>query len=861
MDHEYSEDHIYVITRRGVRELLDMTKIMTRLNKLINRQPKIHHINVHKLLLEVSGKLKNNITTYEIDEYIANYSASASIVNPHYMKLASRLVVDNHQRNTLKSFFDKTKKFYNREDSKGVIHSLVSKEFYDYVDEHQDSIESMIDYGRDFLIDFFGMRTFQKIYGFKINDKTEERPQDMFMRVAVSIYMNSSSDINEELKNIKKCYDLMSTKEITHATPTYFNAGTNYQQFSSCFLLGTNDSIEGIMNTALESSQISKYGGGIGLSIHCWRSNGSLIRKTNGKSGGIIPFLKIYNATMRAFNQGGKRKGSAAVYLSMHHPDIISFLKLRLPQGDEDERARDLFYAVWISDLFMERVKNNEMWSLFDPDTTENLSLYYGDKYKERYLDLEEKKKWSNRINARELWSMIHNSKQLTGLPYICFSDTANNHNQQSNLGTLQCSNLCSEIYEYSDFEQTAVCNLASINLAACVLDSDQKNPNHEFPNQPYFDFKKLINNVKLLVINLNLIIDKNFYPTIKCKKSNLCHRPIGIGVQGLADAYLKMRIPFESSDASKLNKKIFETIYYAALSQSTRLCREKYLMYKDMIEKNGEISLAVYNDKLEENVVTYNSVNNLPKNIGEYFSSRWNGGSPISKGIFHWELYDIKEEDLCGCYDWDTLKKHIISYGVRNSLLIALMPTATTSQLLGNNECFEPYTSNIYKRTTLVGEFIVINKYLINDLYNMNFWKDELKDSILHAEGSIQHIDGLCEQFKSLYKTAFEIDQSIIIQQAIDRQPFVDQGQSLNLFVRDLQFATFNKLIFQAWNKGKGVKTGNYYMRTETYVRPQKFTIDPNVQKKIMESMNQSEQTNQNKPKEEDQYCDLCSS
>lgn len=1113
------EENTYVITRTGRKKLLDTNLITKRIQSLINRKPKIRHVNPFELMLVVCQSLKSNISTYEIDEYAANSAASLSLTNPYYMQLAGRIAIDNHQKNTKRSFIDKMKMAYLRTDNKGKIVPLLSKEFITYVEENQDDLEKMIDWNRDFLFDFFGFRTFQSIYAIKINDNIIERPQDMYMRTAIAIHMNTSllpdrkQAIQQELNSIKNTYDLLSKKYYTQASTAYFNGGSNNTQYASCFLLGTHDSLEGIMGTVNDAAVISKWGGGVGIHCNEWRGSGSLIRGTNGNSSGIVPFLKIYNSVMCAFNQGGKRKGRAAIYLMPHHPDIMKFLSLNLPAGQEEERARDLFYALWIPDIFMERVKTGQMWSLFDPDHSENLANYYGDEYTKKYLELEEAKLYSEQIPARDIWDAVYTANEQKGHPYILFSDNVNRQNNQSNLGTIKSSNLCvsedtmiltengyenikyltetnngqhkiwngfeysksqfmktgtdkelllitfsdgtklkctkehrfiiksdiddddddlmievsadslkvndtiidykfpvidsllsdrlkwlskiiessgrvfmyekyytisfieqdeeilkqiklnlntmgvnpmlytvkdqeenllyyylnisesdtkklydlglefdlpknnleqininqlehtpsiqvqsielldgkydtycfnepkrhmgifngvlagncSEIVEYSNEHETAVCNLSSISLSNCVFDQYTKEDllldeskrrvlNHEFPLNPVFDFKHLLNMAKTAATNLDILIDKNFYPTEKTRRSNMRHRPIGIGIQGLADAFIKMRYPFESDEASDLNKKIMETIYFGALTQSTKVCKEKYQEFR----KQESVTMTVYEpNSYEEKQVTYTK-KTLPKTVWAYPSMMWNGGSPIWNGKFHWELAGLDKSQLSGMWDWDTLREHIQTYGIRNSLVCALMPTATTSQLLGNNECFEPYTSNIYKRKTLAGEHIVINKYLIHDLYRLKLWTPQFKEYLLSLEGSIQAIEGIPDEIKKLYKTAWEIPQQVLIDRAIERQPFVDQSQSLNLYIENLTKKEFTSLMFRGWRAG--LKTGKYYVHTRPAVMPQKFTIDPELQKE-MEELLAKEKNNRTEflePLHEE--CDLCS-
>ena len=878
MMNQPDEETIYVVTRTGKHELLNTDKITKRLQKLIAMEPKILHVNPYELMLIVCQGIKSGITTAEIDEYAGNAAASLSVRNPYYGQLASRIICDNHQKSTKRSFIDKMKDAYFRTEPNGKINPLLSEKFYKYVQEHQNLIEPLIDYKRDFLLDFFGFRTFQKLYSIKINGKCIERPQDTFIRSAIMIHMDTCPDIKEEIKRIATHYNMLSNKFLTQASPTYFNSGSNHPQLSSCFLLGTEDSREGIMRTADESSVISKWGGGIGIHVSCWRGTGSRIYGTNGQSSGIVPFLRIYNNVMRAFNQGGKRLGSAAIYLMPHHPDIKKFLQLKLEHGDELERARDLFYAVWIPDLFMERVRSGEKWSLFDPNDTVDLSDYYGDNYRNKYLELEQAQRYTEQVDARSLWQLIYKSNMQKGVPYICFSDTVNRLSNQSNIGTIKSSNLCAEIMEYSDHEETAVCNLCSVSLSKCVIDhytdeelklaeQDRRELNHDFPINPKFDFEHLLSVVKIATRNLNNIIDKNYYPSENTKRSNLRHRPIGIGFQGLADTFCKMRYPFESKEAADLNKRIAETMYYAALTQSTLLSKERWQYYmtelanvkaemKLFVEEHGEVDSKAITDFEKRIADLEQRVND--KRSGSYASMLLNGGSPISKGIFHWELAGKTSDDLSGMYDWETLRQHIKIYGVRNSLLIALMPTASTSQLLGNNECFEPYTSNIYRRKTLAGDFLTINKYLIHDLYRMGFWNEKIRDYIKTFEGSIQGIVDLPEELRMLYKTTWEIDQETLIKLAADRQVFIDQSQSLNLYEESLTYERFTKLMFKAWRQG--LKTGNYYFHTRPAVMPQKFTLDPNKQKEMQEILNREKKLRDTSFLTEiKNQCDLC--
>lgn len=843
-------EEVLVITRTGKKEPLDMNQITNRLQHLCNRSPKIHHINPYNLMSEICKGLKSNITTWEIDEYAANASASLSVGNPYYLKIAARIAIDNHQKNTQRSFVDKMRNAYLNKDYNNNVNSLISSEFFKYVEAHQDFIENTIDYNKDFLLDFFGFRTFQKSFSLRINGNPIERPQDMFMRTAIALHMNTNGEnIQRELELIAETYTLLSEKYYTHASPTYYNAGGNRPQYASCFLLGTADSREGIMKTADDISQISKWAGGIGVHVNCWRGTGSKIRGTNGISSGIIPWLKIYQETLRGFNQGGRRPGKAAIYLMPHHPDIIKFLALGRNNGADEVRARDLFYAMWIPDIFMERVKSGATWSLFDPDVCQvDLSNLTGSSYREKYLELEAAGKFSSQLPARTIWEAIYETNKDIGHPYICFSDNVNKQSMQKNLGVIKSSNLCAEIVLYSNDEEYAVCILSSISLPSFVFDgysaeeieANTKSPesarilNHEFPVNPYFDYKKLISVVKTVTRNLNLIIDKTYHPVKETARSNERHRPIGVGVQGLDDTYAKMRMPFASQAAAKLNKNIFETIYYATTTASTLLAKELYQSYKATCTETGSVSINVFDvNHYNNNYITYTNSKDIPTRIGSYPSFEWNGGSPLANGKFHWELNDkVSEDSLMGIYDWETLRSHVNKFGVRNSLTVAVMPTASTSQLLGNNECVEPYTSNIYKRATQAGEYIVVKKYLINDLYSLNLWDNNMKDNILASSGSIQYIDEIPAELKKLYPTVWEIDQAVLIQQAIDRQPFVDQAQSLNLYIQDLSITKWNKLMFTAWENG--LKTGKYYLHSRAAVQALKFTIDPSKQEEI---------------------------
>ena len=880
------DEVIYVVTRKNLKEPLDTNQIVLRLQNLINRKQKINHVNPYELMLKVCEGISPGISTYKIDEYAANVAASLSISNPYYLQLAGRLAIDNHQKNTLRSFLDKMRMAYLHIDTetKGPA-PMLNPVFFKFVEEHQDALEKMIDYSRDFNLTFFGLRTHQKSYSFIINDKPVERPQDTFLREAIAVNLTEANlsklTSHDLLTEIKETYDQLSAGTYTHATPTISNSGGIREQLASCFLMGTNDSLEGIEKTGVDAAMISKWSGGIGIHVNSWRSTGSRIKGTNGKSSGIVPFLKIYDATMNAFNQGGRRPGSAKIFLMPHHPDFIKFLQLRRNDGAEKERARDLFYCMWIPDIFMERLETDEMWTFINPYVYD-LSQLTGDAYKKKYLELEsnflktmtgdDEKKY--RMKTREIWSLALKVRNETGEMSICFADTCNRYSMQQNIGVIKSSNLCVEVILYSSDNEYATCVLASVALPKFVKDgySDEelKQPeqerrilDHDYPKNPFFDYRGLLDLVeKVIVKNLNNVIDKTYSPCIEAERGNLRHRPIGIGVQGLDDAYAKMRYPFDSKEAMNLNKNIFECLYYGALTGSTHMCRKEYQKIRKECKENGKVVIKTYSPSdYEDHFITYTDVDNIPKNVAAYPSLYWNNGSPISKGIFHWELYGLKKEDLSGMFDWDSLKEHILIYGVKNSQLIALMPTATTSQLLGNNECFEPFTSNIYKRDTISGEFLVIKKYLIRDLHQLGIWNNNLKDYLILAEGSVQNIDGIPEEIKNLYKTAYEIDQKILVQQAIDRQPFVDQAQSLNLYSTTMTLTQWNKLMVQAW-KGK-LKTGIYYLHTAPQKMPLKFSIDPRKQKEMQEILdrNRAQIVSANVYKPLQNVCDACGS
>ena len=842
-----------VIKRNGKKEIISFDKITKRISSPCNDLT----LNTIEISQKVIQQVKDNINTSELDEHTANICSSLLTNNLDYGILADRIIISNNHKNTLENFTDKIELFYQYKDRNNKNCSIISEEFYNFVILNKDLINKTIDYQKDYNFDFFGFKTLEKSYLFKINNKVIERIQDMLMRVSLFLYLG----------NIEKgleCYKFMSNKNFIHATPTLFNAGTNSPQLLSCFLLAVSDSIDSLFKVNSDCAKISKNSGGIGIDFDKIRCTNSYIRGTNCKSNGIIPFLKVYNETARAVNQGGKRNGSFAIYLQPHHPDIIDFLNLRRNNGNEDERARDLFTALWVSDLFMKRVKANKEWSLFNPDDCIDLSDSYGEEYEKLYIKYEKDKKYLKKIPAREIWNAITTSQIETGTPYILYKDHINKKSNQMNIGPIRSSNLCAEIVEHSSTDEYACCTLGSLSLPSFLetkydnenliiysksncedcnklkilfkkfnlkftevkldikkkrdkfyMDVDEffndtinrmpqifsnRNNSKELSDYIYvgdfakfkndikfeFNFSKLIDSTKVLVNNLNQIIDKNFYPVPESEYSNKKHRPLGLGVQGLADLFLKLKFPFDSLEAKQLNKDIFETIYWAALNKSYELAIE----------------------------------------FGKYETF---DGSPLSQGKFQFDLWDVTPSEK---HNWNELRQKIIEGGVRNSLLVALMPTASTSQILGNNECFEPYTENIYNRRTMAGDFRIINKHLIYDLMELGLWNNDMKDLIIYNDGSIQNIKVIPEIIRNLYKTSWEIDTKVLIDLSVDRAPFVDQTQSLNLFFHEPKPNDLTKALFYGWSKG--LKTGCYYIRTRSDVTTQKFTIDPTKIKEI---------------------------
>ena len=835
----YDEEEMYVIKRSGEKKKISFDKILNRVKNLGKKENL--NVNYTSLVMKVIDQLYNNISTTLIDELTAQQCASLATTHPDYGKLAGYIVISNNRKNTFDSFYSVIKTMSDFKDVNNIEYSLVDTKILNIVTENKYYFQNIIDFERDFLIDYFGFKTLERAYLFKINKKVIERPQHMWLRVSIGIH-------GDDLISIKETYDLMSQKYFTHATPTLFNASTPRPQMSSCYLLGMeDDSIEGIFNSLKECGQISKWSGGIGLHIHNIRSSGSHIRGTNGTSNGIIPMLGVFNKTARYIDQGGKRNGSIAIYLEPHHPDIEEFLDLRKNTGDDELRARDLFYALWISDLFMKRVQNNEKWSLFCPDKCPNLRKVYGDEFEKLYIEYENNNLYKKQVNARELWVKILDAQMETGTPYLLYKDHVNRKSNQKNIGTIMSSNLCTEIMEYSDDNETAVCNLASIGLPMFVK------------RDKTFDYDKLFEVTKVITNNLNKIIDRNFYPNDKTRRSNLKHRPIGIGVQGLADVFMMMDIAFTSDIAKEINKNIFETIYFGALTKSYELSRDRqeemnYLLVEYLqgnwtfVNDNPEcreyniynvteasIALSVKTDNkinellnklkpIKAEIDNLSDIDNLDNNYLGCYSSFI--GSPISKNILQFDMWDNIELSKELNLDWNTLRENIKQYGIRNSLLLAPMPTASTSQILGNNECFEPYTSNIYTRRTLAGEFMIINKHLIQEFINLGLWNENIKNNIIANKGSIQYIEGLSDHIKNKYKIVWEIPMRTLIDMSKDRGAFICQSQSLNLWMEDPDVKSLTNMHFYSWKQG--LKTGIYYLRRKAKHDAQQFTIEP---------------------------------
>ena len=800
------EKEMRVKKRDGTFQNIAFDKILNRVKNL-GKMAAITSINYSSLIIKVIDQLYDGISTTKIDELTAEQCATLSTLHPDYITLASYITVSNNHKNTSDSFYDAMKTLYENKNGKFVQSPLVSHELIKVVAEYKEVFESMIQYKRDYLIEYFGLKTLEYSYLMKINGKIIERPQHMWLRVAIGIH-------GDDLKRIKETYDLMSQKYFTHATPTLFNAGTLRPQLSSCYLIAMEeDSLGGIFNTLSDCAHISKWAGGIGLHIHNIRAKGSLIAGTNGASTGIVPMLRVFNSTARYVDQGGRRNGSFAIYLEPWHADICDFLELKKNHGDEELKARDLFYALWIPDLFMRKVKANEEWCLFSPSECPGLSDMCGNDFDSLYNHYESEKREKSKINARDLWFKILDSQMETGTPYLLYKDACNKKSNQQNLGVIKSSNLCTEVVQYSDDTETAVCNLASIALNRFVkpatTDSNGPGPG---PG-PCYDFEALHAVTKIVTYNLNRIIDINYYPTEKTKKSNMRHRPIGIGVQGLADVFMLMNYAFASNESKELNKQIFETMYHAALESSVELA----------------------------------------KLHGPYETFQ---GSPASDGILQFDMWEY--DPGTARYDWTALKASIVEHGLRNSLLLAPMPTASTSQILGNNEAFEPITSNIYTRRTMAGEFIVMNKYLMRELIDAGLWNERLKNNIIANRGSVQHLTQLSEHVRNKYKTVWEIPMKDVIDMSADRAVFICQSQSLNLWMEEPNYKSLTSMHFYAWSKG--LKTGLYYLRRKPKHQAQQFTIEPPTSTNA-ENDDEDNSNLQFLQDEEENTCTMCSS
>ena len=888
-----------VVKRNGEIEEVSFDKVLRRIKNL----SKSLNVNPTVVSQKICSQIYNGVKTSELDELGAQICASLATENPDYGILASKIIVSNHHKNTSPSFSETIQILYDNLDRTGNPAPLISDTIYNIVQQNRTKLNSVINYQRDYLFDYFGFKTLEKSYLMKVNGVVIERPQQMLMRVSLGIHQ-------DDFKEAIETYNFMSQKYFIHATPTLFNSGTPRPQLSSCFLLAMkDDSIDGIYLTLRDCALISKYAGGIGLWVHKIRAKNSFIRGTNGISNGLVPMLRNFNSTARYVDQGGgKRNGSIAIYLEPWHADIFDFLLLRKNHGNEEDRARDLFYAMWIPDLFMKRVSQYGKWTLMCPDECPGLYDAWGDKFEELYIKYENEGKGKKTIDAQDLWFAILESQIETGTPYLVYKDACNRKSNQQNLGTIKSSNLCTEIVEYSSPEEYAVCNLASIGLSRYVIPRDLSNLNitsikvytttkciyckmakellkynglqyqeinlddqterKSFFNQinttcqdgvctindekiktvpqiyineeriggylelleimrPAFDFDKLYQISRVITKNLNKVIDINYYPVPETKVSNKRHRPIGIGVQGLADVFAQLKIPYDSSEAKTLNRRIFETIYYGALEMSMEISKKRESLMKKYKELK-QSGIGIVDDKelmkLESTLKPIPEELNRDNYLGSYSSFE---GSPSSKGLLQFDLWNVEpSEDMKD--KWDKLREDVLKYGIRNSLLLAPMPTASTSQILGNNECYEPFTSNIYLRRTLAGEFVVVNKYLIHDLLSINLWNNEIKNKIILNEGSIANLEEIPSTLKRVYKTVWEMSQKDLIDMAIDRGAFICQSQSLNLFIAEPDFEKLTSMHFYAWKNG--LKTGIYYLRTRPVTKAQQFTIDPSL-------------------------------
>lgn len=806
--------------RDGRLEQLSFDKIIYRLKKLCNDRALgiLDSIDPDVIAQRVVSSIYDGVTSCELDEEAARIAIGMT-ENPEYQKLASRIVISNTHKSTNECFSEVMEKLYNNVDKLGKHAPILADDIIQIIRKHKNTINFAIDYKRDYLFDYFGYKTLERSYLQKIwnNEKNKmevvERPQHLYMRVAIGIH-------KDDINSVIKTYNLISQHYYTHASPTLFNSSTRLASLASCYLIGTDDSLEGIFKTITDCGKISKLAGGIGLHVTNIRAKGSIIRGTNGPSDGLIPMIKVYNEVAKYINQGGKRKGSFAIYLEPWHSDVLEFLDLKKNQGSEDMRARDLFYAMWVPDIFMKCVEEDADWYLMCPDECPGLTDVYGNEFEELYWKYVKEKRYKCVVKAQEVWTKILDAQIETGTPYISYKDAVNKKCNQKNLGTIKSSNLCNEISLYSDHESYAVCNLASIALPKFVKYNSE--------NKPYFDFEHLREISEYVIHPMNNVIDNSYYPVPETEKSNMAHRPLGIGVQGLVDVYVKMRLPFESDEAKKLNKEIFETIYYGCL--------------------RGSVELA--------------------KKDGAYSSFK---GSPFSRGKLQFDLaaefdgIDLSKY-LSGRWDWDTLKSDLVKYGARNSMLLALMPTASTAQIMGNSEACEPVDSCIFKRRVLSGEYVVVNKYLVEDLQKIGLWSKELKDTIIANDGSIQKIDIIPNDIKALYKTVWEISMKSVIEQASDRGVFVDQMQSMNLFMANPNYKRLTSMHFYAWKAH--LKSGMYYLRSKSSASAGKFSIDPELEKRIKEKQKKGEELKKEEQeivlacsRENPEACTMCSS
>ena len=835
-------EELYVLKRDGSREVVSFDKILKRVKCLGTETGPHLVVNYSQLVMKIVDQLYDNIPTFVIDELTAEQCASLITKHLDYGTLASRIVVSNNHKTTKTDFSQTMNDLYHFKDVHGVHKPLIHRDTWRISQTHPEFFQAILDYSRDYLFDYFGFKTLERAYLMKIGTRICERPQHMWLRVAIGIH-------GEDLDRVKETYELLSQKYFTHATPTLFNAGTNHPQLSSCYLLGMeDDSIDGIYRTLKDCANISKWAGGIGLHAHNIRAAGTHINGTNGISNGIVPMLRVFNMTARYVDQGGnKRNGSFAVYMEPWHADIEAFLEMKKNHGDEEMRARDLFYGLWVPDLFMEKVKADAEWALFCPHKCPGLSDCYGDDFKVLYEQYVAAGKANRIVKARTLWFKILDSQMETGTPYLLYKDAANRKSNQQNLGVIKSSNLCTEILEYSDHEQTAVCNLASIGLPKFVTSAAGTSASAAGtgPSAKSFDYEKLHAVVKVITYNLNRIIDVNFYPTDKTRLSNLLHRPIGIGVQGLADVFVLLDLVFTSDAAREMNKLIFETIYHAALESSMEIARDRQAAMQQLAKQQHDLFATVDVPNLDRYTKMETASRDYTPTAAKdelvqalqpipaelyYLNGTQMGayssfvGSPASKGLLQFDLWGVAPASTR--YDWSALKHQIQTYGLRNSLLVAPMPTASTSQILGNNECFEPFTSNLYSRRTNAGEFVLPNKYLMAELLALGLWNEKVKDNIILNKGSIQQLANVPLHLKEKYRTVWEIPMKDLIDMAVERGPYICQSQSLNLWLEEPDYKTLTSMHFYSWQAG--LKTGIYYLRRKAKHQAQQFTIQP---------------------------------